>query len=213
MKVEIPLSFGRIRGHGIRWPLKFVYTSNIPVILVAALLANIQLWARLLDNWGHPILGTFIGNTPASGLVRFIHSPNLVQSIITGSLRSIDVLSAVIYSLLMIAGSIMFSIFWVQTANMDAGSQAKNIMKSGLQIPGFRRDERVLEQILKRYILPLTVMGAITVGFLAASADIMGALSRGTGILLSVMIVYKLYEDIAQQHMMDMHPALRKMME
>jgi len=71
----------------------------------------------------------------------------------------------------------------------------------------------VLEQILKRYIFPLTVMGAIAVGFLAASADILGALSRGTGILLSVMIVYKLYEDIAQQHMMDMHPALRKMME
>src|SRR3989338_8929121 len=35
MKVEIPLSFGRIRGHGIRWPLSFIYTSNIPVILVA----------------------------------------------------------------------------------------------------------------------------------------------------------------------------------
>src|SRR3989344_2864715 len=27
MKVEIPLSFGRIRGHGIRWPLSFLYTS------------------------------------------------------------------------------------------------------------------------------------------------------------------------------------------
>ena len=26
MKVEIPLSFGRVRGHGIRWPLKFFYT-------------------------------------------------------------------------------------------------------------------------------------------------------------------------------------------
>src|SRR3989338_1758259 len=51
MKVEIPLSFGRIRGQGIRWPLSFIYTSNIPVILVAALLANLQLWARLLQNW------------------------------------------------------------------------------------------------------------------------------------------------------------------
>src|SRR3989338_6417211 len=40
MKVEIPLSFGRVRGHGIRWPLSFIYTSNIPVILVAALMAN-----------------------------------------------------------------------------------------------------------------------------------------------------------------------------
>jgi len=57
MNVEIPLSFGRIRGHSIRWPLNFLYTSNIPVILVAALLANVQLWARLLERWGHPILG------------------------------------------------------------------------------------------------------------------------------------------------------------
>ncbi|HIG98057.1 TPA: preprotein translocase subunit SecY, partial [Candidatus Woesearchaeota archaeon] len=30
MKVELPLSFGRVRGHGIRWPLAFIYTSNIP---------------------------------------------------------------------------------------------------------------------------------------------------------------------------------------
>jgi preprotein translocase subunit SecY len=55
-------------------------------------------------------------------------------------------------------------------------------------------------------------MGAITVGFLAAVADLMGALSRGTGILLTVMIIYKLYEDIAREHMYDMSPMLRKFM-
>ena len=55
-------------------------------------------------------------------------------------------------------------------------------------------------------------MGALLVGFLAASADLLGALSRGTGILLTVMIVYKLYEDIAKQHMMDMNPMMKKFM-
>ena len=61
MKVEIPLSFGRIRGHGIRWPLSFIYTSNIPVILVAALIANLQLWGRLLQNWiGPNVFGVFL---------------------------------------------------------------------------------------------------------------------------------------------------------
>ena len=107
----------------------------------------------------------------------------------------------------------MFSIFWMQTANMDARSQADQIMASGLQIPGFRRDPRVLESILKRYIWPLTILGGAAVGFLAALADLTGALSRGTGILLAVMIVYRLYEDIAKQHMMDMHPLMRKFME
>ncbi|MBI1972552.1 preprotein translocase subunit SecY [Candidatus Woesearchaeota archaeon] len=212
MKVEIPLSFGRIRGHGIRWPLKFMYTSNIPVILTAALLANIQLWARLMQNWGRPWLGTFAGNTPASGLVLWIFPPNIIQGIITGSISFMHILYSLSYMLLMIGGAVLFSIFWVQTSGMDAASQSKQIMASGLQVPGFRRDPRVIEQILSRYIMPLTVLGAISVGILAASADLMGALANGTGILLTVMIIYRLYEDIAQQHMMDMNPMLRKMM-
>ena len=44
LKVEIPLSFERLRGYSIKWPLQFFYASVIPVILVAALVANIQLF-------------------------------------------------------------------------------------------------------------------------------------------------------------------------
>jgi len=222
MKVEIPLSFGRIRGHGIRWPLKFIYTSNIPVILVAALMANFQLWARLLQNkagesgilsWiSVNILGQFQGQMPISGLVYWTHAPNLVGAIISKYFTPELLLQALSYSLFMMAGAVLFSIFWVQTSGMDAKSQAKQIMASGLQMPGFRRDPRVLESVLKRYIGPLTIMGAMVVGALAAFADLMGALSRGTGILLTVMIIYRLYEEVAQQHMMDMNPGLRKMM-
>lgn len=213
MKVEIPLSFGRVRGHGIRWPLSFIYTSNIPVILVAALLANIQLWARLLERWGHPLLGTFVGNTPTTGLVSWINPPNLVNKIITGSLTIGDIGIALIYTLIMIGGAVLFSYFWVKTSGMDAETQAKQIMSSGLQIPGFRRDSRIMERLLQRYISPLTIMGGATIGLLAAVADILGALTNGTSLLLTVMIIYKLYEEIAKQHMYDMHPMMRKFME
>ena len=212
MKVEIPLSFGRIRGHGIRWPLAFFYTSNIPVILTAALMANIQLWARLLQNWGHPILGTYVGNSPSTGLVAWIFSPELVGKLIRGSLTGSDIFHSLVFMLIMMIGAMIFSIFWVQTAGMDSRTQAENMISSGLQIPGFRKDQRVLERLLDRYIWPLTVMGGAGVGLLAALADLTGALSRGTGILLAVMIIYQLYNNIAQQHAMDMHPALRKMM-
>ena len=213
MKVEIPLSFGRIRGHGIRWPLKFIYTSNIPVILIAALLANFQLWARLLEQWGKPFLGTYAGNSPATGFVLWITPPNIIGSLIQGSFSFNMLAHALFYAIVLVIGAIIFSIFWVETSGMSAKSQAKQMMSSGLTIPGFRRDERVLEKLLSRYIFPLTVMGAIAVGIIAAIADLMGALTNGTGILLAVMIIYNLYETIAQQHMMDMHPALRKMME
>ncbi len=212
MKVEIPLSFGRVRGHGIRWPLHFVYTSNIPIILISALLANIQLWARLLQNWGFPILGTFAGNAPATGLVAWITPPDIVGSAIRGGLTLGTLVQGLTYTILLIIGAVIFSWFWVQTSGMDARSQAKQIMASGLQIPGFRKDERVLERLLQRYISPLTIMGAMTVGVLAGLADVSGALTNGTSLLLTVMIIYRLYEDIARQHLMDMNPMLRKFM-
>jgi len=67
MKIEIPLSFGRIRGYGMRWPLNFLYTSNIPVILIAALLANLQLWSRLVLKEG------------ANAFNAWISPPNIVE--------------------------------------------------------------------------------------------------------------------------------------
>jgi len=220
MKIEIPLSFGRIRGHGIRWPLSFTYANVIPVILVSALLANMQLWAKLLQNWGMPILGKINEQgTAVSGLVSWLYSPagskGLVGMIITNGGFDIGFRpygQSLIYLLIMILGCMLFSYFWVQTSGMDARSQAKQMIGSGLTIPGFRKDERILERLLTRYIGPLTLMGGATIGFLAGLADILGAIGTGTGIMLTVMIIYRLYEEIAKQHMMDMHPMLRQMM-
>ena len=216
MKVEIPLSFGMVRGHGVRWPLSFFYTSVIPVILVSALIANFQLLGSFLDNKGIPLLGTFnSAGQPASGFIFWVQPINLVKTIIqqnTIFIGAAPYLQALFYVSFLMVGAMVFSIFWVQTAGMDAKSQAKQMMSSGLQIPGFRRDERVLERLLNRYIWPLTIMGGLSVGFLAGFADITGALGSGTGILLAVMIVYKLYEEISKQHMMDMNPMMRKFM-
>jgi preprotein translocase subunit SecY len=202
MKIEIPLAFGRVRGHGVRWPLQFIYTSNIPVILIAALLANLQL-----------ISGFLTEGSLFSRILSYLGPIDLVELIITDTFTVAAATQGIVYLLFMICGAVMFSIFWVQTAGLDAKSQAEKIMASGLQVPGFRKDKRVLERMLNRYIWPLTIMGAITVGFLAGVADLTGAFGRGTGILLSVMIIYKLYEEIAKQHMMDMNPMMRKFME
>ncbi len=206
MKVEIPLSFGRVRGYGVRWPLNFLYASNIPVILMAALLANIQLGVTFLQT------KEIVGPTIANSLVSWLSGPQIITSLLTGSFVWLDLLRAFSYLLILSLGSVLFSFFWVQTAGLGPASQAKQIMAAGLHVSGFRTDQRILEKILERYIFPLTIMGGLSIGLIAASADLLGALSRGTGILLAIMIIYKLYEDIAKQHMMDMHPSLRKMM-
>ncbi|MFH1500683.1 MAG: preprotein translocase subunit SecY [archaeon] len=214
LKVEVPLSFDRLRGYGLKWPLAFFYASVIPVILVAALSANLQLFAGLLENWlGHAtFLGTFSQGTPIAGFAYWIGNSNLVESAITGSLQARMLLQGIFHILFYMVFSTVFAIFWVKTSGMDASSQAHNIMSSGLQIPGFRKDERILESVLSRYILPLTIMGGAAIGLLAAAADLFGALTSGTAILLAVMISYQFYQNIAQQHAVDMHPALKKVM-
>lgn len=214
LKVEIPLSFGRIRGYGIKWPLSFFYASVIPVILTAALVANIQLFGGLLENWlGHPtFLGHFVNGNAVSGFSFWLGYTNILDLIIRGGLLPRYLLQALTHIIFYVGLCAVFSVFWVKTSGMDAKAQAQKISGSGLQISGFRQDNRILESILERYVMPLTVMGGAAIGLLAAFTDLLGALVSGTAMLLVIMIMFQFYQNIAQQHMTDMNPAMRKFM-
>ncbi len=118
---------------------------------------------------------------------------------------------AIVYALGLAAVSVLFGLFWVETANMDAKSVAGQLSDSGLQIPGFRRDPRMLETILNKHIFPLTVMGSLSVGLLAALADLTGALGTGTGILLTVGILHRMYEQLEQMKAFEMYPSFSKL--
>jgi len=214
LKVEIPLSYGRIRGYGIKWPLSFFYANVIPVILTAALIANLQLFGGLLENWlAHAtILGHFIDGQAVSGLSFWLGSPNILDLAIKGGLLPQYLLQGLVHTVAFTFLCTVFSIFWVKSSQMDAKSQASKIAASGLQVAGFRQDIRILESILDRYVMPLTVMGGIAIGLLASFTNLLGALVSGTAILLVIMIMFQFYQSIAQQHMTDMNPAMRKFM-
>ena len=214
LKVEIPLSYGRIRGYAIKWPLSFFYASVIPVILTAALMANFQLVGGLVQNWlGHPtFLGNFINGQAVSGLAFWMGSTNLLEIFIRGGFLPIYLFQGLTHVLFFMLFSTVFAIFWVKTSGMDSKAQAEKISSSGLQVAGFRQDNRILESILDRYIMPLTVMGGMAIGLLAAVTDLLGSLVSGTAILLVIMIMFQFYQNIAQQHAMDMNPAMRKFM-
>jgi len=214
LKVEIPLSFGRIRGYGIKWPLSFFYSSVIPVILTAALMATLQLFGGLLQNLiGHAtILGGFTNGVAVSGFSFWIGNTNLLDMIIRGGFTFKYLLQGFTHILFFTACSTLFAILWVKTAGMDSKTQAHKIASSGLQVAGFRQDERVLESILDRYIMPLTIMGGAAIGLLASVTDLLGALVSGTAILLVIMITFQFYQSIGQQHQVDMVPAMKKFM-
>lgn len=240
-RIELPLAHGKVRGARGRYPIRLLYASNIPVILMAALLANVNLFALLFTT--HPTfkqtpliggqwwIGMFPppsaqgGNSsPIGGGAWYVTSfqgfqewflPLLDYDRYGGILNGHEIWQLLIrifvYLGIFIGGSILFAKFWIETTNMGPHAVAKQIQKSGMQIPGFRRDPRVLQRILERYIPTVTIIGGFVVGALAAVADMIGTVgsSSGTGVLLTVGIMIRMYEQIAKEQAMEMHPVLR----
>ena len=231
-RIELPLAHGRVRGARGRYPIRLIYASNIPVILMAALLANVNMFAMLL--YTNPSLSQipFIGGQwwigkydltlstqPLMGGAWYLSSPGGLNSWLVpiliggygGHAAWQYALKLIIYLAVMIIGSIFFAKFWIETTNMGPTDVAKQIQSSGMQIPGFRRDPRVLRKVLERYIPVVTVIGGAAVGALAGFADAIGTVGNasGTGVLLTVGIMIRMYEDIAKEQAMEMHPVLR----
>jgi preprotein translocase subunit SecY len=113
----------------------------------------------------------------------------------------------------MVIGGAIFAIFWVETTDMGPEATAQQIHNSGMEIPGFRRNTSVIEKVLERYIPQVTVIGGALVGLLAVLANMLGTIGNvsGTGLLLTVSITYKIYEEIAEDQLMEMHPMMRQM--
>jgi preprotein translocase subunit SecY len=210
MRVEIPISQGQVRGHGRvrgavgKYPLKFIYASNMPVILTSALLVNVSLLASMFQKLGWPILGRVEGGRAVSGVALYLSTPTELSLLYTNPIR------VIIYAVFFLLCCVLFSWLWVEISGLNAREVSRKLYQSGIQIPGFRSSKRQLYKIMKKYIPALTILGGLFVGILAFGADLTGALGGGTGVLLTVGIVYRLYEEIAQEQLMDMHPALRK---
>ena len=219
--VNIPITMGA-RGSGGRYPVKFLYVSNMPVILAAALFANIQIWATLVQG-RVPILENIIG-----GLAAIVSSPTqlverllleglspqifgqFVQSITTFQFVGLggEIIHGFLYIIILTLLCVVFGKFWIELGGQGSERVAQQLDRAGMAIPGFRRDPRVIKQVLDRYIPTITILGSAFVGLLAGFADLTGALGTGTGILLTVGIVYRLYEELAKQQLEDMHPML-----
>ncbi len=266
MKIQIPMAFtlpfGKFAAR--RWPLKFIYTSNIPVILTSAVIANIEVLGNILYQRGLPLFGEFSNNQavkglsisyllsssqpPSLGLVaivagifallfaffamrilkKYVLRLSLAGGVIGAVLGyallvalelpnlplfdTLDIFHSFVYMIVTIIGAVIFSMFWVNTAGMDAHTVSEQFKSANIMIPGFRRDPRIIERVLERYIPALAVLGGAFVGFLAGYANMMNAIGTGTGILLTVMIIYQFYEQISAQHAEDMPPVVKKIL-
>ena len=222
VKVELPMTYAGYKGFRSRYPIKLLYVSNLPVIFASALFANVYFFSQLLwstngqpepgKNFWLDLIGqyTWVGQDtqktlqPIGGLVHYVTAPNSIQNVISDPLR------AFVYLGILVAFCAFFSLIWLEVGGLGPSTVAKQLVDSGMQIPGYRRSGRAIESFLKRYIPTVTVLGGIIVGLIAGFSDFLGVFGSGTGILLSVGIIYQYYELLIRERAAETYPAFRR---
>jgi preprotein translocase SecY subunit len=210
IRVEVPITSVKYRGFQGVYPIKLLYVSNIPVILVSALTANISFFTRLIHNyvgpsppsWFHYLVTYDPNFNPTGGLVYYITPPNGIQQ------TSQDPLHAVIYCVFLMVFAVMFARIWVEIGGLSSKTVAKNLMNADVQVPGFRRAGLSIEQVLNRYIPPITVIGGMIIGIVASVSDVFGVFGTGIGLLLGVDIVLQYYQMLVKEQLEEFSPRL-----
>ena len=217
-RMEIPLAHSMARGARGKFPIKLLYASVLPMILVRALQASIQGFGRMLYSRGIKLFGEYDANGNAvSGLVYYldpIYSPwDWFPAFVPPDIAGWQVATRLAIDLsFMVIGGAIFALFWINTTGMGAKDVASQIHRSGMQIPGHRRSPVTIERMMEGYIPKIALMGGAILGVLCVVSNMFGTLGQasGTGLLLSVSIAYRLYEDVASEQMMEMFPAMRR---
>ncbi len=222
-KVEIPLQYAGYRGFKGKYPMKLLYVSNIPVILVNALYSNFLLIGQILLSDTGLLRGGFIpefwldllgkftvegaGETsrlvPSFGLLYWISPPYGLEALVADPFR------AVVYLIVFILLCVGLGKVWVSVSGMGPKEISEQIIDSGMQIPGFRRSEKIIEKILKRYIPTLIVLNGIIIAVLSFTADGLGALTSGTGLLIAIGIIHQYAETISKEVAAMQYPSMR----
>src|SRR5437870_6005287 len=223
LRVEVPVSYARYRGFRGRFPIKFFYVSNIPVIFAAALFGNIffigqllfqrynptcsstglNFWLSLFPGCFVPTSSTNAQLVPSKGLAYYTFAPRSITVVLQDPIR------AAVYMGIFVLACVFFAVTWVEVGGMDSKTVAKQLIDSGMQVEGFRRSGTTIRQILDRYIPTVTVIGGIVIGTIAAGADFLGAFGTGTGILLTVGIIEQYYEILVKERITEIYPGVK----
>ncbi len=225
VRIELPLSYAGYRGFRSRYPIKLLYVSNLPVIFASALFANVYFFSQMFwsmngqplpgQNFWLDLLGQFrpimdeatgqaSGFAPAGGLVYYVTAPRNFINVAEDPFRALGYLG------ILVAFCVVFSLTWLEVGGLGPSTVAKQLVGAGMQIPGYRRSEKAIESILKRYIPAVTILGGIVVGMVAGVSDFFGVFGSGMGILLSVGIIYQYYEILVRERAAETIPAFRR---
>ena len=196
--IDIPIVSTKYRGFTAVYPIKLLYTSNIPVILASALLANAifigqMLWANYNPENANPFFNYIFqfdpqaSQSPTGGILYYITAPRTFEHALQDPIRTF------VYIIFWTGIGTVFGRLWVELGGLSPKSAAKNLLDADVQVPGFRRTQSSVQTLLNKYIPAVTIAGGIIIGLLAAVSNVLSVFGTGIGILLMVDILVNYY--------------------
>ncbi len=88
-----------------------------------------------------------------------------------------------------------FSRYWIEITKESPKDVAEKLRDEGFIIAGSR--EHSLSKTLNHYIPTAAICGGMVIGLVSVLSDLLGAIGSGTGILITVTIIYGYFEKIA----------------
>ena len=207
--VDIPIVSTKYRGFTAVYPIKLLYTSNIPVILASALLANAifigqMLWANYNPENANPFFNYIFqfdpqsSQSPTGGILYYITAPRTFEHALQDPIRTF------VYIIFWTGIVTVFGRLWVELGGLSPKSAAKNLLDADVQVPGFRRTQSSVQTLLNKYIPAVTIAGGILIGLLAAVSNVLSVFGTGIGILLMVDILVNYYNLLIREQV-DVH--------
>jgi protein transport protein SEC61 subunit alpha len=201
-RVDLAVKYQKIRGQQGSYPIKLFYTSNIPIILQTALVSNLYFFSQLLyRRYKSNMLVNLLGqwqdleyggqSIPVGGLAYYISPPNSFSDI------WVDPIHCMVYICFVLGACAVFSKTWIEISGSSPRDVAKQLRDQQMLFKGYR--ETSLLSVLNTYIPTAAAFGGMCIGMLTIVADFLGAIGSGTGILLSVTIVYQYFEIIYKE--------------
>lgn len=199
-RVDLPVKYKRQRAGPGTYPIKLFYTSNIPIILQSALVSNLYFISQLLyKRYPTNVFVNLLGqwqdsenparaaqSMPVGGLAYYVSPPSNISDIFT------DPFHAIFYIVFILTACALFSKTWIEVSGSSAKDVAKQLRDQQMSMKGFR--DQTLVHELNRYIPTAAAFGGLCIGALSVTADFMGAIGSGTGILLAVTMIYQYFE-------------------
>jgi protein transport protein SEC61 subunit alpha len=143
---------------------------------------------NLFGNWQE--VGAQGQLVPVGGLIYYITSPRTLFE----ALR--DPVHTVIYVLFIVGSCALFSRTWIEVSGQGPKEVANQLKEQKMFLKGY--SDEATYQKLKKLIMTAATLGGICIGLLTIFADFLGAIGSGTGILLTVSIIYSLYEEMVK---------------